>query len=147
MQELNYTKLLDFLNKRKITYILWDKIFKIWICGDKKGELGRDSKLDRLFPKVLPIFEDKNNLYLSTGHLYEEVYYEFVGKSEPGDNLNEIGEKLYQDMGLFNILEQKFFNYIWVDEITKNWIIGDFETKVPVSYSNNIRNCIRNLVK
>lgn len=140
--EPNYSKILNLAKKSKITYMYRDRS-KIWSAGDKRGELGSSNNLINCLAKILPIY-DSGSFFYSEKELYEDLF----------DENNRIcdfretpaGIENSNDFARMNFLNQGIFNYVWLDSVTNNWIIGDFETKTPASYGQDIRAVIDNLI-
>jgi hypothetical protein len=140
--EPNYSKILDLTKKRRISYIYYDRS-KIWSAGDKKGELGSSNNLINCLAKILPIY-DSGPFFYSEDDLYIDILDE---NGELCDfKETSAGIENSKDFARINFLNQGIFNYVWLDSVTNNWIIGDFETKTPASYGQDIRAVIDNLI-
>lgn len=132
-QLIDYSKLLNFIDSKKINWINYNNTYKVWEIYDSKGHLGTAQNLIDCLLKVIPIFSNT------------DLYFEY-NKGLQDETDDHYVEKIREDEGRLNFLSQAFFNYIWLDRVTNNWVIGDRNTMTPVSYGPKIRECIDNLI-
>jgi hypothetical protein len=116
---------LNSLEKRVYTRLTFDNALKTWFVGDEKDE--------RIFCK--------HDLRRALDQAFDYSTGGTATKDELGNSID-----IPFDEQRLNFLNKAIFNYIWLDKLTNQWIIGDKESHTPVSVDFSLRKAIDRLI-